>query len=334
MGRRRVHDPVGLVLLDPTDRVLVQGIGSRQAQLHAGLMRAYGTRVVAGVADGRGGARLADVPVFDTVRAAVDATGASVSSVFLRGDRALDGVLEAIDGGIRLVHLPAEGVPYRDVSIMIAHAARSGASLVGPNSQGIVLPGRAKVGASGGDRPERMFRRGRVAVISRSGGMGGEICWSLSRQGIGQSVYLSTGGDLLVGTPLPTGVQLAEADPETEVVVIFGEAGTGYEEEVARMRSLGEVKKPLVAFVPGSFLESQPTGTTFGHAGALIEGTVGSPLQKRTLLAASGAHLPRRFDEIAACVSAAIGGIAPAECCLNGRSEPRTMRLPQSAASG
>jgi succinyl-CoA synthetase alpha subunit len=269
-------------------------------------MRAYGTRLVAGVAPGHEGRVIEDLPVFDSVARAVERTGALVSTIFVRGDRVLDAVLESIAAGMRLIHVPAEGVAFRDVATMIAHARRRSVRVVGPNSQGIVLPGRLKIGGSGGDRPERMFRPGPVGVISRSGGMGTEVCWLLTREGIGQSVYVSTGGDLLVGTPLPDVVELLEEDPDTRVIVLFGEAGTSYEEEVAQLRRCGRSRKPLVAFIPGDFLESQPRGTSFGHAGAIIDRLREGPSHKRAALAATGALIARSLSEIPGLVRQAL----------------------------
>src|SRR5439155_4793687 len=188
------------ILLHAESRVLVQGITGREATLHVAYMRAYGTRVVAGVSPGRGGESADGIPVYDTVRQALRSHQVDVDVLFVPARFVRDAALEAIEAGIPLVVILAEGVPHHDTADLLARATEIGVRVVGPNSQGIMSPGKAKVGGPGGDRPDLMFRPGPVGIMSRSGGMGAEVAMALTKSGIGQSTYVAVGGDLLVGT--------------------------------------------------------------------------------------------------------------------------------------
>jgi len=188
------------ILLDDQSCVLVQGITGQQARTHLSYMIRYGTRVVAGVSPGKGGGSLDGVPVYDSVKAAVRNHPVNISVLFVPARRAKDAALEAIENQIPLVVVLAEGVPHHDAAEIIEKAAVKGVRLIGPNSQGMISPGKAKLGGTGGAEPERMYLPGPVGIISRSGGMGGEIANVLTRRGIGQSTYISIGGDLLIGT--------------------------------------------------------------------------------------------------------------------------------------
>lgn len=179
---------------------------------------------------------------------------------------------------------------------------------MGPNSQGMISPGKAKLGGTGGEFPERMYRPGPVGIISRSGGMGGEIANALTRCGLGQSTYVSIGGDLLIGTGFVDLLRLFDADPETRVVVTFGEPGTGHEEAAAELIANGEVTKPVVAFVCGEALESLPRGMSFGHTSSIIARGVGSPRRKKQLLREAGALVAERLEELPALVAEALKG--------------------------
>lgn len=294
------------ILLDRTTRVLVQGISARQARTHLPYMLRYGTNVVAGVAPGRGGEPIEGVPVYDTVASALRRHEVDVSVLFIPASAARDAALEAIEHGIPLVQVLAEGVPHHDTARILERAAEVGVRVIGPNSQGMISPGQAKLGGTGGAEPERLFRPGPVGIISRSGGMGGEIGNALTRRGIGQSTYVSIGGDLLIGTGFAPLLELFERDLETRAVVIFGEPGTGHEEEAAELVRAGGFTKPLIALVVGEALEHLPKGMSFGHTSSIIERGLGSPARKKALLREAGALVAESFAELPELVAQAL----------------------------
>lgn len=297
------------ILLDESSRVVVQGITGHQARAHVGYMIRYGTRVVAGVSPGKGGEEVHGVPVFDTVRSALDSHSADIAVLFVPAPRARDAAFEAIDNGIPLVVILAEGVPHHDTARILDRAARKGTRVIGPNCQGIISPGKAKLGGTGGEFPEKMYRPGTVGIVSRSGGMGGEIASALSRQQIGQSTYVSIGGDLMIGTAFVDLLPLFETDPETKAVVIFGEPGTGHEEAAAEI--IADMTKPVIAFICGEALEQLPRGMSFGHTSSIIARGLGSPIRKKQLLREAGALVVDRFDEIPSVVARASVGRRP-----------------------
>jgi len=294
------------ILLDGESRVLVQGIAARQARTHLPYMLRYGTKVVAGVAPGRGGEAIEGVPAYDTVAAALRHHAVDISVLFIPAPAARDAALEAIEHGIPLVQVLAEGVPHHDAAEILERAAARGLRVIGPNSQGMISPGKAKLGGTGGAEPERLFRPGPVGIVSRSGGMGGEIGNALTRRGIGQSTYVSIGGDLLIGTGFAPLLELFERDPETRAVVMFGEPGTGHEEEAADLVRAGGFTKPLVALIVGEALERLPKGMSFGHTSSIIERGLGSPARKKELLREAGALVAETFAELPELVATAL----------------------------
>ncbi|HXJ78768.1 MAG TPA: CoA-binding protein [Candidatus Methylomirabilis sp.] len=295
------------ILLDERSRVLIQGITGQQARTHLKYMLKYGTRVVAGVAPGKGGVDVDGLPVYDTVHAAVRNHPVDIAVLFIPGRAAKDAALEAIENGVPLVVILAEGVPHHDTAEILARARACGSRVIGPNAQGMISPGKAKLGGTGGQFPERMYMRGPVGILSRSGGMGGEIGSALTRRGIGQSTYVSIGGDLLIGSSFADLLPLYEADPETRVVVLFGEPGTGHEEAAAELIASGRVTKPVVAFVAGEALETLPRGMSFGHTGGLMARGLGSPRRKKQVLRDAGALVAERFGDLPPLVARALG---------------------------
>ena len=266
----------------------------------------YGTRVVGGVSPGKGGQAVDGIPVYDTVREAIAAQPADLAVLFIPGPAVKDAALEAIAAGIPTISVLAEGVPHHDTAEILAQAKRRGARVIGPNSQGMISPGKAKVGGTGGSEPSRMFRPGPVGIISRSGGMGGEIGSALTRAGIGQSTYVAIGGDLMIGTAFVDLLPLYQADPETRAVVLFGEAGTGHEEAAAAYIAEGKFTKPVVALVVGEAIEGLPREMSFGHTSALIERGLGSPRRKKALLREAGVRVAESFNELPALVAEAL----------------------------
>jgi succinyl-CoA synthetase alpha subunit len=228
--------------------------------------------------------------------------------LFIPAPAARDAALEAIEHGIPLIQVLAEGVPHHDTARLLERAEAKGARVIGPNAQGMISPGKAKLGGTGGAEPERLFRPGPVGIISRSGGMGGEIGNALTRRGIGQSTYVSIGGDLLIGTGFAPLLELFDADPETRAVVMFGEPGTGHEEEAAELVRAGGFTKPLVALIVGDALERLPKGMSFGHTSSIIERGLGSPTRKKALLRAAGALVAESFADLPELVARALAG--------------------------
>lgn len=294
------------ILLDETTRILIQGATGRQARLHVRYMQEYGTNVVAGVSPGHGGEKVNGFPVYDSVADALARHEIDITVLFIPGIAVKPAALEAIDAGIPHVHILAEGVPHHDASIIIETATAKGIRVVGPNSQGIISVGKAKIGGTGGPVPSRIYSPGPVGIIARSGGMGGEIGNVLSRNRIGQSTFVPIGGDFLVGTSFTPLLELFERDPDTKAVAIFGEAGTGQEEAVARMIAEGGFTKPLVALIVGDSVERLPKGLSFGHTGSIIEGGVGSPDRKRALLRDAGALVANTLSDMPGLVAAAL----------------------------
>jgi succinyl-CoA synthetase alpha subunit len=288
------------ILIGAGTRVLVQGATGAQARFDIRYCLEYGTRIVAGVTPGRGGESVEGVPVFNTVAAAVAATGADASAVYVPARGVKDAVLEAVDAGIRVLACFAENVPRHDAAVAVAAARAAGARMAGFNTNGLISPGRCKLGGIGGDRAGEIYAPGRIGVCSRSGGMSAEICWALSRAGLGASTCVSMGGDPIVGMRMAEVLEMFEADPETDACVIFGEPGGTHEVEVADALHEGRLRKPVVALIAGQFQERYPSGVSFGHFAAVIKGENDSASAKRRLLAAAGAGVAQSLEEIPA----------------------------------
>jgi len=277
------------ILCDASTRLLVQGLG-RMGQFHARLSREYGTQVVAGVAPGKGGTRVEELPVFDSVREAVKETGANASVIFVPPPGAADAILEAADAGIALAACITEGIPVLDMLRAKAALRGSGMRLIGPNCPGLVTPEQCRIGIM----PANITRPGPVGVVSRSGTLTYEAVDQLSRLGIGQSTCVGIGGDPIVGSSFVDVLALFEADPATRAVVMIGEIG-GSAEETAAEFVRRHMKKPVVAFIAGS---NAPPGKRMGHAGAIIAGGKGRASDKITALEAAGVAVARSPAEI------------------------------------
>lgn len=272
------------ILVDKDTRLVVQGITGRDGGFHASAMVAYGTRVVAGVTPGKGGQKTADgVPVFDSMAEAVERTGANASVVYVPAAFAADAVCEAADAGVGLVVCISEGIPVRDMVRVLPFVRERGARLVGPNSPGVISPGRAKVGIM----PGEIHSQGPVGVVSRSGTLTYEIVHHLTGSGLGQSTCIGIGGDSIVGTNLLDALRLFAADDETEVVVLIGEIGGNDEELAAKMIRAGYPKK-VAAFIAG---RTAPPGKRMGHAGAIVAGGTGTATEKIAAFEAVGVEV-------------------------------------------
>lgn len=286
------------ILIDASTRVLVQGATGQQARFDAKYCIEYGTNIVAGVTPGRGGETVEGFPVFNTVAAAVAATGANASVVYVPARGVKDAVLEAVESGIRVLACLAENVPRHDAAIAVAAARRAGAHMAGFNTNGMISPGQCKLGGIGGDRAGEIYPPGRIGIVSRSGGMSAEISWALARAGMGASTCISMGGDPIVGMRMVELLALLDADPGTDASVLFGEPGGLHELEVVEALRAGELKKPVVALIAGQFQENYPAGVSFGHFAAMIRGDNDSASAKRKLLAAAGARVASALEEI------------------------------------
>ncbi len=273
------------ILVDASTRVVVQGLTGAEGTFHAARMLEYGTRVVAGVTPGKGGSAHLDLPVFDTVAEAVREEGVDASVVFVPASRAAGAVVEAAEAGLRLVVCVTEGIPVHSVIRMREALARTRALLIGPNTPGVISPGRAKLGIM----PGPIHRPGPVGVVSRSGTLTYEAVDQLTRLGLGQSTAVGIGGDPVVGLSFVDVLKLFAADPETEAVVLIGEIGGAAEEEAAALVRSG-YPKPVVAYVAGL---AAPAGRRMGHAGAIASSGRGTAAGKIAALEAAGARVVR-----------------------------------------
>ncbi len=279
------------ILANKDTRVVVQGITGGQGSFHTGLMRDYGTQVVAGVVPGKGGEWFeSEVPVFDTVEAAVDATGATASMVIVPSAFAADGIIEAVDAGLELVIAMTEHIPVKDMMKVYQYVQQSNSRLIGPNCPGILVPGQMKIGFI----PGMIATPGPVGVVSKSGTLTYEVGFALTNKGLGQSTFVGIGGDPVIGTNFVEVLEMFENDPETEKVVLLGEIGGSAEIDAARYIK-NHMTKPVAAFIAG---QSAPPGKRMGHAGAIVEGGEGSAKEKIEALEAAGVRVAANPEEI------------------------------------
>ena len=268
------------ILVNKDTRLVVQGITGREGEFHTRQMMEYGTNIVAGMTPGKGGATVAGVPVFNTMREAVAATAANASIIYVPAAGSADAVLEAADAGIKLIVCITEGVPTLDELRIYHRVKQLGARLIGPNCPGLISPGECKVGIM----PGHIHKKGPVGLVSRSGTLTYEVVWELTQRGIGQTTCVGIGGDPLIGTNFVDCLTLFQADPETKAIVMLGEIG-GTDEEDAAAYIKAHVTKPVVSFIAG---QSAPEGKRMGHAGAIISGGKGTAADKVAALTAAG----------------------------------------------
>jgi succinyl-CoA synthetase alpha subunit len=286
------------ILIDETKRVLVQGITGREGTARTKLMVNYGTNVVAGVTPGRGGQQVEGIPVFDTVEEAWESVGpVDVSVLFIPAPLVKSAALEAIDAGVRLLVIVPDRVPIYDVLTIAKRAREANVQFVGPNTLGVLSPGKAVVGMIGGRAASARswFFPGPVGISSRSGGITSSMAYYLAQEGIGATTLVHVGGDAVVGLPHPEVMKRFERDPETKAVVMFGEIGTSQEERVADLIEEGAFTKPLIAYIGGKAAKS---GTRFSHAGAIVEGGRGTYEGKVERLREVGATVVESFNDL------------------------------------
>jgi succinyl-CoA synthetase alpha subunit len=280
------------VIVDRDTRLCTSGITGREGTFHTLNNRAYGTDVVAGVTPGKGGQDVDGVPVFDTFRAAVDASDANTAMIFVPPPFAADSILEAADAGIKTIIAITEGIPAHDELRVYTELKRlPGVRLIGPNCPGVLSPGKANVGII----PAAFFSEGNVGVVSRSGTLTYQVGNELAQRGFGNSSIVGIGGDPVPGSSFVDIIELFEADPETELIVMSGEIGGQGEEEAAAYIK-AHVSKPVVAYIAGF---TAPPGKTMGHAGAIVSGTHGTAAAKAAALEENGVRVGRTPTEVA-----------------------------------
>jgi succinyl-CoA synthetase alpha subunit len=278
---------------------VVQGITGKEGSFHARACRDYGTQMVAGVTPGKGGQKLDDIPVFNTVAQAVKETGANTSLIFVPPAFAADAILEAAAAGAKVIVCITEGIPTLDMVRVMAVLADTGIRLIGPNCPGIISPGQAKVGIM----PGHIHKQGPMGLVSRSGTLTYEAVHQMTLLGIGQSTCVGIGGDPIIGTNFIDMLTLFQADPMTEGVVLIGEIGGVAEEEAAAFISR-HVTKPVVAFIAG---QTAPPGKRMGHAGAIISGGSGKAADKMAALEKAGVTVVANIGDLGATVKRVMG---------------------------
>ncbi len=288
------------ILISKNTRVLVQGITGKEGARATKEMLAYGAKVLAGVTPGKGGQMIENIPVFNSVaEAIIKFPDINTALITVPGPFALDAVLEAIASHIPLINILTEKVPVRHVAKIIAFARQYSATIVGPSSVGIITPGEAKIGSIGAaELINKIFKPGAIGVISKSGGMTAEISQTITKAGLGESTVVGIGGDVLIGSDFVDIARLFEADPQTKVMVIFGEVGGTYEERLAEAMKRKEITKPIVALIAGKFAETLPQDTVLGHAGAIVAKGRGSANSKIKLLKDAGALIAETVEDI------------------------------------
>ncbi len=288
------------ILVTDKTKVLVQGITGKEGAKVTLQMKNYGTKVLAGVTPGKGGQEIHGVPVYNSIKEAMENHLGIINTSFVSvpAFACFGAVKEAIDAGIELINILTEHIPIQDTAKIIALAKQKGVKVVGPSSIGIISPGIGKVGSIGGEDPRSVFRKGSIGVISKSGGMASEVSWILTKAGLGQSTVVGIGGDVLEGSTFADLLLDFEKDSQTEGLIIFGEIGGTYEEDAAEVIKSGKFTKKVVAFVSGLFAESLPSGTKLGHAGAIVYGDKGSYKSKIQSLEEAGVIIAKTPDEI------------------------------------
>lgn len=280
------------IIVGKDARAVVQGITGAQGSFHTRLMLDYGTKIVAGVTPGKGGLEVHGVPVYDTVKEAVQGHDANASIIFVPAPFAADAALEAMDANIKTVVIITEHIPIKDSIQIMAYAKQRSATIIGPNTPGVITPNECKLGIM----PAHIFKRGAVGITSRSGTLTYEIAAGLTRQGLGQSTCFGLGGDPIVGLNFVDALKMFEKDSQTEAVVLIGEIGGNAEEQAAEYIATTGYSKRVVAFVAG---RTAPPGKRMGHAGAIVMGKAGTAESKIEAFKGAGVKVAEKPSEIA-----------------------------------
>jgi succinyl-CoA synthetase alpha subunit len=288
------------VLVNKNSKVIVQGFTGSEGSFHAQQMIEYGTNVVGGVTPGKGGSVHLEKPVFNTVKEAVQKTGADVSIIFVPPAFAADAIMEAADAGIKVIITITEGIPVADMMNAKPYIKERGCVLIGPNCPGVITPGEAKVGIM----PGFVFKSGRIGIVSKSGTLTYEAADQVAKAGLGVSTAIGIGGDPIIGTSTKQAVEMLMNDPDTDAIIMIGEIGGNYEAEAAKwIRETGN-RKPVVGFIAG---QTAPAGRRMGHAGAIIGGADDTAAAKMRIMRENGIHVVESPAEIGATMAKALG---------------------------
>jgi succinyl-CoA synthetase alpha subunit len=288
------------VLVNKDSKIIVQGFTGTEGTFHATQMIEYGTNVVGGVTPGKGGTEHLNLPVFNTVKDAVDKAGADVSIIFVPPAFAADAIMEAADAGIKVIITITEGIPVGDMVKAYEYIKGKNTRLIGPNCPGVITPGEAKVGIM----PGFVFKKGTVGIVSKSGTLTYEAADQVVKQGLGITTAIGIGGDPIIGTTTKEAVELLMNDPETECIVMIGEIGGQLEADAAKWIKADGNRKPVIGFIAG---ESAPKGRTMGHAGAIVGGSDDTAQAKKQIMRDNGIHVVDSPAEIGKKVKEVLG---------------------------
>jgi succinyl-CoA synthetase alpha subunit len=284
------------IIINKNTRAIVHGITGTQGSFHTKLMLEYGTKIVAGVTPGKGGTKIHDVPIYDTVQEAQEKNSANASIIFVPAPFAADSALEALEGEIKTIVIITEHIPIKDAINVMAYAKQVNATIIGPNTPGIITPGESKLGIM----PAHIFKTGNIGMVSRSGTLTYEIAAGLTRKKLGQSTCLGLGGDPITGLNFVDALKMFEKDDQTKTVVLIGEIGGNLEELAAEYVSKTEYPKPVVAFIAG---RSAPPGKRMGHAGAIVMGKAGTAETKIEAFRKAGVKVAEKPNDVAKLVT-------------------------------
>jgi succinyl-CoA synthetase alpha subunit len=279
------------IIIGKNTRAIVQGITGTQGSFHAKLMREYGTKIVAGVTPGKGETQIHGVPVYDTVEEAIEKHSANASIIFVPASFAADAALEALENGIKTIVIITEHIPIKDAINVMTYAKDANATIIGPNTPGIITPGESKLGIM----PAHIFKLGNIGMVSRSGTLTYEIAAGLTRKNLGQSTCLGLGGDPITGLNFIDALRMFEKDPQTKAIVLIGEIGGNLEELAAEYIAKGKYPKPVVAFIAG---RSAPPGKRMGHAGAIVIGKAGTAESKIEKFKNAGVKVAEKPNDV------------------------------------
>lgn len=290
------------VLVNKNSKIIVQGFTGGEGTFHATQMIEYGSNVVGGVTPGKGGTKHLERPVFNTVAEAVKSTGADVSIIFVPAAFAADAIMEAAEGGIKVIVCITEGIPVKDMIMAKEYLKGKDCRLIGPNCPGVITAGEAKVGIM----PGFVFKKGKIGIVSKSGTLTYEAADQVAKAGLGVTTAIGIGGDPIIGTTTKEAVEMLMNDPETEGIIMIGEIGGTYEADAARWIKANGNKKPVVGFIAG---QTAPKGRTMGHAGAIVGGKDDTAQAKMAIMRECGIHVSESPADIGKTMAKVLGKV-------------------------